>query len=134
MAELPLLTLGQQIQGGINNLIGRRAITDVFLAIRDLVVGSIETEEPARLVVKNAAGRAVYILLASDPDVSIYEEMLGETHRLVAIEVKGGRDRSNAHNRAGEAEKSHRKAKAMGLARFSLPRPTPDPEPGTPGP
>ena len=28
--ELPLLTLGSQIQGGINNLIGQRAITDVF--------------------------------------------------------------------------------------------------------
>ena len=118
VAELPLLTLGQQIQGGINNLIGQRAITDVFLAIRDLVVGSIETEEPARLVVKNAAGRAVHILLASDPDVSIHEEMLGETHRLVAIEVKGGRDRSNVHNRAGEAEKSHRKAKALGFREF----------------
>ena len=113
-----VLAAGAIVSGGINNLIGRRAITDVFLAIRNLVVDSIETEAADRLVVNNAAGRAVHILLASDPDVSIHEKMLGETHRLVAIEVKGGRDRSNAHNRAGEAEKSHRKAKAVGFREF----------------
>ena len=116
--ELPLLMLGQQIQGGINNLIGQRAIKDVFLAIRDLVEGAIETEVADQLVVKNAAGRTVSILLASDPDVRIHEEMPGEIHQLVAIEVKGGRDLSNAHNRAGEAEKSHRKAKAAGFREF----------------
>ena len=118
VAELPLLTLGQQIQGGINNLIGQRAIANVFLAIRDLVASAIEIDEADRLVVKNAAGRTVSILLASDPDVRIDEEMPGKTHHLVAIEVKGGRDFSNAHNRAGEAEKSHRKAKAAGFREF----------------
>ena len=30
------------------------------------------------------------------------------------MEIKGGRDISNAHNRAGEAEKSHLKAKERG--------------------
>ncbi len=34
---------------------------------------------------------------------------------LLAIEVKGGRDRSNVHNRLGEAEKSHLKAKSRGF-------------------
>lgn len=29
----------------------------------------------------------------------------------MAIEIKGGTDRSNAHNRAGEAEKSHQKVR-----------------------
>ncbi len=33
---------------------------------------------------------------------------------LVAIEVKGGQDYSNIHNRVGEAEKSHQKAKKAG--------------------
>ena len=33
---------------------------------------------------------------------------------LVAIEVKGGQDYSNIHNRIGEAEKSHQKAKKDG--------------------
>jgi len=32
-----------------------------------------------------------------------------------AIEIKGGTDVSNAHNRAGEAEKSHQKAKKEGF-------------------
>lgn len=34
------------------------------------------------------------------------------------MEIKGGTDRSNAHNRAGEAEKSHQKAKAEGFRDF----------------
>jgi len=33
----------------------------------------------------------------------------------VAIEIKGGTDVSNAHNRAGEAEKSHQKVKKQGF-------------------
>ena len=33
---------------------------------------------------------------------------------LVAMEIKDGHDISNAHNRAGEAEKSHLKAKERG--------------------
>jgi hypothetical protein len=40
------------------------------------------------------------------------------THLRVAIEVKGGTDVSNAHNRAGEAEKSHQKAKRLGFPEF----------------
>jgi hypothetical protein len=36
----------------------------------------------------------------------------------VAIEIKAGTDRSNAHNRAGEAEKSHQKAEADGARDF----------------
>ena len=36
----------------------------------------------------------------------------------VAIEIKGGSDASNAHNRAGEAEKSHQKAKGQGFRDF----------------
>jgi len=39
-------------------------------------------------------------------------------HHKVAIEVKGGTDVSNAHNRAGEAEKSHLKAKLRGFTDF----------------
>lgn len=33
---------------------------------------------------------------------------------IVSIEIKGGRDFSNIHNRLGEAEKSHQKAKNLG--------------------
>ena len=51
------------------------------------------------------------IALASDPDIRIQEEFAGELRNKVAIEIKGGTDVSNAHNRAGKAEKSHQKAK-----------------------
>ncbi|HTQ54310.1 MAG TPA: XcyI family restriction endonuclease [Bryobacteraceae bacterium] len=57
------------------------------------------------------AGRKVVIALATDPDIRIQEEFGGKLRNKVAIEIKGGTDRSNAHNRAGEAEKSHQKAK-----------------------
>jgi hypothetical protein len=40
------------------------------------------------------------------------------TNNLVAIEIKGGYDKSNQHNRIGEAEKSHRKAKDEGYKDF----------------
>jgi len=49
--------------------------------------------------------------LSSDPDIRIQEEFEGKLRNIPAIEIKGGTDVSNAHNRAGEAEKSHRKAK-----------------------
>src|SRR5262249_35059705 len=35
-----------------------------------------------------------------------------------SIEIKGGADVSNVHNRLGEAEKSHLNAKASGFTRF----------------
>jgi hypothetical protein len=44
--------------------------------------------------------------------------MGNQLHSKVAIEVKGGTDVSNAHNRAGEAEKSHLKAKKKGFRDF----------------
>lgn len=58
------------------------------------------------------------IALGSDPDIGITEEFDGKPRKKVAIEVKGGTDRSNAHNRAGEAEKSHLKAKKAGYRDF----------------
>lgn len=38
----------------------------------------------------------------------------GSLRNIIAIEVKAGVDFSNIHNRIGEAEKSHQKAKADG--------------------
>lgn len=37
---------------------------------------------------------------------------------MIAVEIKGGTDFSNAHNRLGEAEKSHQKAKLNGFTEF----------------
>ncbi|MCE9591967.1 MAG: XcyI family restriction endonuclease, partial [Planctomycetes bacterium] len=66
----------------------------------------------------NAAGRAVHIEFASDPDIKITEELRSSLRPLVSIEIKGGEDRSNIHNRLGEAEKSHQKALEHGYREF----------------
>jgi hypothetical protein len=60
----------------------------------------------------------VILRLGSDPDIRIEEDFAGDLRPKVAIEIKGGTDRSNAHNRAGEAEKSHQKAKKKGFRDF----------------
>lgn len=118
VTELRLLTLGSQFQGANNVRIGQQATADVFLAIADLVEPFILDRGVDKLVVKNASKRRVHILLATDPDVSILEEFGKERRLKIAVEIKGGTDRSNAHNRAGEAEKSHQKARNKGFRDF----------------
>jgi hypothetical protein len=66
--------------------------------------------------VKSATGRLFQIEFAPDPDIIIREEMEpGQFRNVVAIEIKSGTDVSNIHNRIGEAEKSHRKARQRGF-------------------
>lgn len=115
VTELPLLTLGSQLQGSNNNLIGKRATLDVFLAVSELIKPYVLTEDKQTITIRNASGRRVLIALASDPDIRIQEEFHGHMRNKVAVEIKGGTDVSNAHNRAGEAEKSHQKAKKQGF-------------------
>lgn len=112
LRELPILTFGSQLQGSHNTRIGEDAMRDVFLAIAEIVDKYIIERGAKKLVVKNSTGRLVTITRSSDPDVSVDEKIGQQVHHKVAIEVKGGLDVSNVHNRAGEAEKSHTKAKA----------------------
>jgi len=116
--ELPLLTLGSFFQGANNVLIGKQATADVFLSIKEIIRRSLREHKPNRMVIKNAAGRRVTLTLGSDPDIRIEEEFAEQLRKKVAIEIKGGTDRSNAHNRAGEAEKSHQKARNEGFRDF----------------
>jgi hypothetical protein len=116
--ELPLLTLGSYFQGANNVLIGKQATADVFLSIKHIVEPNILAHQAKKIVVRNAAGRSVILSLGSDPDISVEEEISGNLRKKVAIEIKGGTDKSNAHNRAGEAEKSHVKAKNAGFRDF----------------
>lgn len=110
--ELTLLTLGPQLRGGALNLIGSKATRKVFDLISSLLEEEAVAEGERSLEVKNAAGRLVRIEFAADPDICIREELpSGNFRNLVAIEIKGGKDYSNIHNRIGEAEKSHRKAR-----------------------
>jgi hypothetical protein len=118
VTELPLLTLGSQFQGAKNNAIGKQATNDVFVAVSELVKDHIVSRDDKSITIKNASGRNVVIALASDPDLCIREEFGEQFRDKVAIEIKGGTDKSNAHNRAGEAEKSHQKAKMPDSAIF----------------
>lgn len=116
--ELPLITIGAQFQGSNNTKIGKQATQNAFLAISEIVKKQVIERSERRLIIKNAAGRRVSIGLGSDPDVGILEEFDGQWRKKVAIEIKGGTDKSNAHNRAGEAEKSHQKARKAGFRDF----------------
>lgn len=118
LRELPLLTFGSQLQGSNNTQIGKKAMQEVFVAITEILEKSVSKKEPNRLTLKNAAGRTVFVILSHDPDVCIQEQVEDRVHSKVAVEVKGGTDVSNAHNRAGEAEKSHLKAKQKGFKDF----------------
>jgi hypothetical protein len=113
--DLTLLTLGPQLRGGANVKKGSAAIRTVFNAINEIVQSAVSDISDSRIKMANAAGRTVLIEFAPDPDIIIREEMRRDQYRqLIAIEVKGGSDFSNIHNRIGEAEKSHRKAKEAG--------------------
>jgi hypothetical protein len=113
--DLTLLTVGPQLRGGANVKKGNAAIIDVFESIHDIVAHAATHSTSSKIQIINAAGRKVLIEFAPDPDIVIHEEMnTNSTRNVIAIEVKGGTDFSNIHNRVGEAEKSHQKAKADG--------------------
>ena len=118
LRELPLLTFGSQLQGSNNTRIGKKAMQEVFVAITEILGKSVSNKEANKLTLRNAAGRTVFVILSHDPDVCVQEQVANRIHSKVAIEVKGGTDVSNAHNRAGEAEKSHLKAKQKGFKDF----------------
>lgn len=111
--ELSLLSIGPQLRGGRNNERGDAGIEMVYQLILHAVAHVMPEVAGRTATLVNAAGRQVRIAVAADPDIVIMEQSLGRPDRpLVAIEVKAGTDASNIHNRIGEAEKSHLKAKA----------------------
>ena len=116
--ELQLLTVGPQLRGSQNVSIGRGATKQVFDLIRKLVARHVQNSTESVISVKNAAGRIVQIAFAPDPDITIIETMPTTSVPSTSIEIKGGSDVSNVHNRIGEAEKSHLNAKDSGFTRF----------------
>lgn len=111
--ELSLLSIGPQLRGGRNNERGDAGIEDVYQLILKAISHAKPVVSGRIATLDNAAGRQVVIEVAADPDIVIIEKSSGHARRpLVAIEVKAGTDASNIHNRIGEAEKSHLKAKA----------------------
>lgn len=114
--DLTLLTLGPQLRGGANVRKGIAGIVKVFEAIHKIVDRNIIQSDSRRIEIENAAGRTVLIEFSADPDIIIREQMSKKSYRnTIAIEVKGGTDFSNIHNRVGEAEKSHQKARRAGF-------------------
>lgn len=114
--DLTLLTLGAQLRGGANVRIGSTGIAEVFEVIHRIVKKSVVASGADHMEIRNAAGRKVLIEFAPDPDIIIREEMSsGSFRNVIAVEVKAGTDFSNIHNRIGEAEKTHQKARQTGF-------------------
>jgi hypothetical protein len=117
--ELTLLTLGPQLRGSRNTTIGKEANHEVFCIIEQAVGHAVTKRSSVRLELRNSSQREVVIAFSSDPDISIVESPSAKAPRnIVAIEIKGGADRSNIWNRLGEAEKSHQSAKKRGFVEF----------------
>lgn len=117
--DLTLLTLGPQLRGSDNTMIGKLANQSVFEIIRSIVEQAVVKRTETRLELKNASGRKVVIAFSADPDISITEKTSDKaTRNIIAIEIKGGADQSNIWNRLGEAEKSHQSAKHSGFVEF----------------
>lgn len=113
--DLTLLTVGPQLRGGANVRKGEAGIVEVFGVIHSIVAHAATHSTTSQIRIVNAAGRNVLIEFAPDPDIIIKEELSPKSYRnILAIEVKAGQDFSNIHNRVGEAEKSHQKAKSDG--------------------
>jgi len=87
----------------------------VFEIIRSIVIHAATEIRANSIEITSAAGRKVFVEFAPDPDIIIREEMTpGHFRNIVAIEIKSGTDVSNIHNRIGEAEKIHQKARQRG--------------------
>jgi hypothetical protein len=114
--DLTLLTVGPQLRGGANNQRGNAGIVQVFEIIREIVAHATADVSESTIEINSATGRPFLIEFAPDPDIIIREEMAHQHYRnVVAIEIKSGTDVSNIHNRIGEAEKSHQKARQRGF-------------------
>lgn len=113
--DLTLLTVGPQLRGGANNRLGNEGIIRLLELINEIVQHASTKVSATAIKVNSASGRPVWIEVAADPDIIFREEMEASHYRnVVAIEVKSGTDASNIHNRIGEAEKSHQKARRNG--------------------
>jgi len=116
--DLQLLTIGPQLRGSENARLGQEASREVRALIRQLVARYVKADTARTLIVQNEAGRLVEIVFSNDPDVRVMEKLPSSIRPVVSMEIKGGTDASNIHNRLGEAEKSHQKARRQGFFEF----------------
>lgn len=116
LAELPLMTLGVYADGVWRNRIGTQAAVHVFETIKQMVKSfhvNLITDQEKCFRFQNNVGDVYRVVSSSDPDISIFLEGKPE-EKILCIEIKGGQDVANVHNRAGEAEKAHLKASRAG--------------------
>ena len=113
--ELQMLTLGTQFRGSKNVRLGQEAIDQFFNLLTVMLEPYRPTIKGRKITLKNDSKLLCEVRCASDPDVSITQQLKSQTRKLVAIEIKGGTDVSNVWNRLGEAEKSHQTARHQGF-------------------
>lgn len=113
LTELPIMTLGVYVDGVWRNVIGSNAAAAVKETIKDILVGmGLDiTSEDGRRTTFHFRDKGFILYESSDPDLAIEDCY---KRKILCVEVKGGQDVANVHNRAGEAEKSHQKAVAAG--------------------
>lgn len=116
--ELQLLTIGPQLRGSENTRIGERATAEVRDLILAIVRPYVSDRTDRTILVRNESDRVVLIEFAADPDVRVTEKLPSGVRPTLSVEIKGGADASNIHNRLGEAEKSHQKARKAGFSEF----------------
>ena len=116
--DLQVLTVGAQLRGSENNRIGRDSTQQIYSLFENIFDAYIRDKTKRTIIIENDSRRKVMIKFASDPDVQITQSLENGTRPILSIEVKGGTDASNVHNRLGEAEKSHQKAKDQGCFEF----------------
>ncbi|MFN0100759.1 MAG: XcyI family restriction endonuclease [Bryobacteraceae bacterium] len=113
--DLQLLTLGPQLRGSNNVDVGQQAVEVAFNLLKGLLVKYTPTIKGRRMTFLNDSALPVLVHFGGDPDISFTQTLGFEDRKLVAIEIKGGRDVSNIWNRLGEAEKSHSSARLKGF-------------------
>lgn len=119
LRDLPIMTLGVYVDGVWRNRVGQGAAESVASSMLDILTHSdyekISGDAPSEFVLLAPDGfRRFRVHSASDPDIAVTEITNSSERKVLCIEVKGGQDVANVHNRAGEAEKSHQKAKRDG--------------------
>jgi hypothetical protein len=113
--ELQMLTLGTQFRGSKNVGLGQAAIDQFFNLLTVMLDPYQPTIKGRKITLKNDSKLLCEVRCASDPDVSVTQQLKSQTRKLAAIEIKGGTDVSNIWNRLGEAEKSHQTARHQGF-------------------
>lgn len=105
--ELQLLTLGPQLRGSENTQVGQQATREFRSLVESIVDPYTQETTDKTILIRNESGRSVLIEFFADPDVRITGKLTSSVRPTLSIEIKGGTDVSNIHNRLGEAEKSH---------------------------